>query len=181
MKCTIYFTVSREPNAYVVFCISKWLLRDKSSASEKPSDPSILMACAREKSPLVRSRAEAYPEAHSSQISEFSFLSRSLLSFLSDLYFGANPSPSQIGQKLIASGSTGSLSVLDSDHVAPRHPLLLLYLEARPGWTRVLRPHCALPTSPGFHTRPIIRCFSPRPNFICRRCRGHRYRSLAGR
>src|SRR5713101_5744224 len=133
------------------FCVPKWLLRDKSSASEKPSDPSVLTTSVGEKSPLVQNRAEAPPEARSSQISEFSFLSRSSLSFLSDLYFGANPSPYTDGQKLIASDPTGSLPVLDSAHVAPRHPLLLLYLEARPGWTRVLLPHCALSTSPRFH------------------------------
>ncbi|KAN0120924.1 Frag1/DRAM/Sfk1 family domain containing protein [Russula decolorans] len=60
---------------------------DKSSASEKQSDPSVLTVSAGEKNPLVRNRAETHPEAHSSQISEFSFLSRSSLSFLSDLYF----------------------------------------------------------------------------------------------
>jgi hypothetical protein len=75
------------------FCIVEWLLRDKSSASEKPSDPNVITASVGEKSPLVQNRAEAPPEAHSSQLSEFSFLSRSSLSFLSDLYFGANPSP----------------------------------------------------------------------------------------
>ena len=92
MKCTIYFTVSPKLNAYVAFCIPKcyFFLRDKGSASEKPSDPSVLTSSVGEKSPLVQNRAEAHPDTHSPHINEFSLCSRASLSFLSDLYFGAD-------------------------------------------------------------------------------------------
>ena len=182
MKCIIHSTVLRELNAYFcsLFSRSVTLLREKTSTSE-PSGPSASTLSVGEKSSLVQNHAEAHPETLSPSISELFVRSRPSLSFLSDLYFGARPSPSRFQQQLIVPHPTDSIPVLDSAHGAPRHPLLLLRMEARAGWTRIRHPHYTFPTAPWLHTRPIIRYISCRPYRIGRCCWHHRTRSLVGR
>jgi len=183
VKCTTYSTVLREPNAYLCSLLSRFvalLLREKTSTSE-PNGPSASTPSVGEKSPLVQNHAEAHPETLLPCISELFVRSRPSLSFLSDLFFGAHLSPPSRFQQLIVPDPTDSIPVLDSAHGTPRHPLLLLRVEARAGWTRIRHPHYTFPTPPWLHIHSIIRHLSCRPYRIGRCCWHHRTRSLVGR
>jgi hypothetical protein len=158
------------------------VLREKTSTSE-PSDPGASTPSVGTKSRLAQDQVEAHPETLLPCITQLLVPSRSFLSFLSDLYFGAHPSPYSTfsHSELIASDSTGSLPVLDSAHGTPRHTLLLLRVEARFSWTRIRLPHYPFPTPPGLHFRSVIRHFPWWPCRIGRCCWDRRTRLLVGR